>query len=269
MMLSHDLVNHSLINHGLVVWESLNLKSCEFKAHVGQKTPSLMTLVAPSNSTIQHESDHYEPAWLFPQEHIHSAFKYFSKLMGNYCYIMSPQPFSQCTRLLNTFVFHTTTLHSQKMTRFMTRLYWDDRKLSHREGGEPHYLREGPVIPNIALMGKDICHVSQLALLYILLNGIQWLLCGNLEHVAKWRGEIWEGRGKEDYCKMIQLIIPIAYNTTKCQALYIFPISQSEGNSTLNIFVYGDKILEWVKEFPWHARPSDIKCIFPFKGCFI
>lgn len=40
----------------------------------------------------------------------------------------------------------------------------------------PAYLREGTIIPEVAVVREAIANISELALLYILLDGVQWFL---------------------------------------------------------------------------------------------
>jgi hypothetical protein len=44
------------------------------------------------------------------------------------------------------------------------------------------YLREGTVVPQIALVGEAVADISELALLDILLNRVEELLLGDLVH---------------------------------------------------------------------------------------
>lgn len=44
----------------------------------------------------------------------------------------------------------------------------------------PAYLREGTIIPEVAVMREAIANISELALLYILLDGVQWFLFRDL-----------------------------------------------------------------------------------------
>ena len=42
------------------------------------------------------------------------------------------------------------------------------------------YLREGTVVPQVALVGEAVADISKLALLDVLLDGVQELLLGDL-----------------------------------------------------------------------------------------
>lgn len=42
------------------------------------------------------------------------------------------------------------------------------------------YLREGTVVPEVALVGEAVTDVTELALLDVLLDGVEVLLLGNL-----------------------------------------------------------------------------------------
>lgn len=44
----------------------------------------------------------------------------------------------------------------------------------------PTYLREGTVVPEVALVGEAVTDVTELALLDVLLDGVEVLLLGNL-----------------------------------------------------------------------------------------
>lgn len=66
---------------------------------------------------------------------------------------------------------HLNSGSSQDSQGDFFRVYRDGRK---------RYLREGPVIPYVALVGEDVRGVAQPPVLGVLLNGVQWLLGGNL-----------------------------------------------------------------------------------------
>lgn len=44
------------------------------------------------------------------------------------------------------------------------------------------YLGEGAVVPQVALVGEAVADVAKLALLDVLLDGVQELLLGDLQH---------------------------------------------------------------------------------------
>jgi hypothetical protein len=59
--------------------------------------------------------------------------------------------------------------------------------VSRRFGGQVHsrgagesYLRESTVVPEVTLVGEAVAHEAQLALLGILLDGVQKLILGDL-----------------------------------------------------------------------------------------
>ena len=54
------------------------------------------------------------------------------------------------------------------------------------------YLREAPIIPEVSMVGETIADVTELALLYVLLDGVQGLFLGDLERRIR-RGQVdWE-----------------------------------------------------------------------------
>ncbi len=53
--------------------------------------------------------------------------------------------------------------------------------LSRRTRGEGSYLGEGAVVPEVALVGEAVADEAELALLDILLDGVEGLLLGDLE----------------------------------------------------------------------------------------
>jgi hypothetical protein len=53
------------------------------------------------------------------------------------------------------------------------------------------YLREGAVVPEVALVGEAVAHEAELALLGVLEDGVERLLLGDLVAVStriSWRG---------------------------------------------------------------------------------
>lgn len=45
---------------------------------------------------------------------------------------------------------------------------------------QSRYLRKGTIVPDVALVRKDVSHVSQLAFLHVLCYGVQGFLCADL-----------------------------------------------------------------------------------------
>lgn len=58
------------------------------------------------------------------------------------------------------------------------------RKTGEKVGWFNSYLGEGTVVPQVALVGEAVADVAKLALLDVLLNGVEELLLGDLKHQA-------------------------------------------------------------------------------------
>ena len=48
-------------------------------------------------------------------------------------------------------------------------------------GGGLPYLREGTVVPDVAVVRKAVVHKAQLVLLHVLLNGVEWFRRADLK----------------------------------------------------------------------------------------
>lgn len=75
---------------------------------------------------------------------------------------------------------HLNSGSSQDSQGDFLRVYYPD--------GRKRYLREGPVVPYVALVGEDVRGVAQPPVLGVLLDGIQWLLGGDLGRSRGRRG---------------------------------------------------------------------------------